>query len=810
LENSTITGPSDTDPFESIFNPGTNGEILDDLINPPSNMTPEYGDIQHDKPKDGYTLRGFHWEQVFPDITPGGTGGLRLSFAAANWNLWHTINFMDLSIRPISEGFDYTIADSVFAGPEFFTYMLSPTSPPKKTLVLRKSGENITYHKREFLLVEDRKVKSEDHWNNDIDGISVNEVVSGQSLEIFFDSNLLEEEPQFHAVNGMQTGVVIQTEYGSYWLKPSSGDTYQIERLNTTSVRQISSLIFSGGVPNLLNKENQDLEEIVPISNYPPQPILNNNISTSLDYTGAMGVYFREIYFHIPFLIANHLNSQRKFADAQRWYHYIFDPTSNPLFDPGDTAEIREEKLRERMWRYLEFNGRDIPTLRNILTDFSQIETYKKNPFNPHAIANLRLSAYQKTIVMKYIDNLIDWGDYLFNQDNMESINEATQLYIMASDLLGEKPQELGTCEAGDLNPKNYESIKDDGLIRSEFLLELENLIISLGLDNSTDDGGSAGEAEAPGNSVIRQVPIFCIPGNKKLLDYWEKVENRLGKIRNCMNISGIRRQMSLFAPEIDPAILVRAVAEGLSLEDVISSFSSNMPPYRFSFLLNVAKNQVAALQQFGNTLLSTLEKKDTEELSKLRVVHEKNALALSKMINDKEIESARDNIYSLEERRKVTQFRIGHFSNLKSNGVNKYESTQRKAQKASFELRSRSQEMGMMASVGHLMPQLGAPTAITFGGIQVGGSFSAFAGYYGYKASEKDFEAASAGLEAGFARREEDWEFQLNLAEKELSQIDKDIEVAKIRVEIAEQNKAVYQRNVEQIHIIRTLYISC
>ena len=31
---------------------------------------------------------------------------------------------------------------------------------------------------------------------------------------------------------------------------------------------------------------------------------------------------------------------------------------------------------------------------------------------------------------MKYIDNLIAWGDQLFSQDTIETINLATQLYV--------------------------------------------------------------------------------------------------------------------------------------------------------------------------------------------------------------------------------------------------------------------------------------------------------------------------------------------------------------------------------------------
>jgi len=35
---------------------------------------------------------------------------------------------------------------------------------------------------------------------------------------------------------------------------------------------------------------------------------------------------------------------------------------------------------------------------------------HTERPFNPHAIARLRPGAYQKSIFMKYIDNLLDWG----------------------------------------------------------------------------------------------------------------------------------------------------------------------------------------------------------------------------------------------------------------------------------------------------------------------------------------------------------------------------------------------------------------
>jgi hypothetical protein len=59
----------------------------------------------------------------------------------------------------------------------------------------------------------------------------------------------------------------------------------------------------------------------------------------------------------------------------------------------------------------------------------------------PCLIARDRPAVYMIWVVMKYIDNLIAWGDYLFRQDTIESINQATQLYILASHILGPRPE---------------------------------------------------------------------------------------------------------------------------------------------------------------------------------------------------------------------------------------------------------------------------------------------------------------------------------------------------------------------------------
>ena len=56
-------------------------------------------------------------------------------------------------------------------------------------------------------------------------------------------------------------------------------------------------------------------------------------------------------------------------------------------------------------------------------------------------LQDYRTVAYQKNVLIKYIQTLIAWGDQLFRQDSMESVNEATQLYVLAAMLLGPRPR---------------------------------------------------------------------------------------------------------------------------------------------------------------------------------------------------------------------------------------------------------------------------------------------------------------------------------------------------------------------------------
>ena len=166
-----------------------------------------------------------------------------------------------------------------------------------------------------------------------------------------------------------------------------------------------------------------------------------------------------------------HLSKNQRFAEAQRWFHYIFDPTSNDTSIPSPTAVLEVPGLPQRRrrrrrstscWLLLSKPDDDMHASRTEALKESVLAGYeaiKNKPFQPHAVARTRQLAYQYCVVMKYLDNLIAWGDSLFRQDTIESINEATQLYVLAANILGPRPQRIPP--RGPSGPRRFAQLKE-------------------------------------------------------------------------------------------------------------------------------------------------------------------------------------------------------------------------------------------------------------------------------------------------------------------------------------------------------------
>ncbi|MBW8711736.1 MAG: toxin, partial [Mycobacterium sp.] len=350
---------------------------------------------------------------------------------------------------------------------------------------------------------------------------------------------------------------------------------------------------------------------------------------------GAYSIYNWELFFHAPLMIACRLSQNQRFEEAMSWFHYIFNPT-----------DIEDLPTPQRYWvtkPFFEYNSDDYrkQRIQNILSNINlpeyqeQLKAWRNNPFKPHLIARTRPVAYQRNVVMKYIDNLIAWGDQLFRRDTIESINEASLLYMLAYEILGRRPEKVPNVEHEDLTFNELET-KLDSFGNARVDVIIEDTLLPIEVVPSTD-----GSEPMPKLETF----YFGIPNNDYLFKYWDTVEDRLFKIRNCMNIEGIVRQLPLFEPPIDPALLVKAAAAGIDLSSVLDDISASTPHVRFRIVVQKAIEFCNEVKELGDKMLGVLERRDAEGLSLLRSQQEIQMLEAVKEIKKKQIDEVVETI---------------------------------------------------------------------------------------------------------------------------------------------------------------------
>lgn len=628
----------------------------------------------------------------------------------------------------------------------------------------------------------------------------------------------------------------------------------------------------------------------------------------SFSSSSACSQYNWELFFHAPLYIACKLSQNQKFEEAMRWFHYIFNPT-----------DASAENAPQKFWLtkpFFLFSDNDMARERivNILKGFdtdikNATAQWLNDPFNPHLVARTRISAFQKTVVMKYLDNLINWADQLFRQDTQESNSEATQLYVLAGQILGKRPVTLPEKETvspvSDTHSFNnaVASAQQDDFVDSygqHIAISLQKSLhktaishqVLLGKDALFAGAATSGRAQSPtgtgsGNTIMTtntlyppapspipagptdtwlsylcsgdsghgngnnnnddEVPTensttitvqgeeadvphityfdvllaprfnsrFCVPYNDRMIQYWDKVEDRLFKLRHCMNLEGIVRELPLFAPPIDPALLVKAAAAGLSIADALNDITAPQPHYRFRVMLQKAVEFTNEVKQLGEKLLAALEKRDAETLSMVRNAQETNMQQAVRQVRQLQIEEAKRSIEALTESIKSAEARKTYYESREL--MNRLETTAYGLNEAATVMTDVVAVGYTAAAIAKLIPNfsaggagvMGSPmaTADFTGGDKISGSISATMAALSQISQALDKQASLLLTKSGYQRRKEEWDFQAKMATMEIGLLNKQQTAAEIRLMVAEKELENAEIQIEQSKSINIFY---
>lgn len=574
--------------------------------------------------------------------------------------------------------------------------------------------------------------------------------------------------------------------------------------------------LYNHGVDGLMSRQTQFAGNTLDFrAVYGPMSVVNTNYPQEVvDFTtgGSYSQYNWELFFHAPLMIATRLSKNQRFEEAMQWFHYIFDPTGAHDRDPitGTLApapqkywitnpfylRTSQDYANQRIDNILQMLAGDPanptdPAVKQELVH--QVEDWRANPLDPHLIAQFRQVAYQKTTVMKYIDNLIAWGDQLFQQDTRESVNEAALLYVRAAEILGPRPRRVPPPQKPAVESFNEMEGRLDAF--SNAIVNFENFIPVV----------SGTQAVGTNGYPLPNLLYFCIPQNDKLLSYWDTVADRLYKIRHCLNIEGVFRQLSLFAPPIDPGVLVKAVAAGVDISSALNDLNAPLPHYRYSVMLSKATEVTNDVKALGSALLSALEKKDAEALSLLRQKHEIEVLDAVTAVKEKQIEEAKENLEAARKSKIVAETRRNYYRDLERLSASERLHLDKLTESQKFQEIAQGIKLG--ASIISLLPALdagasgfGGTPLIKFkiGGLELGQAASLASEVLSFLSLRAGNEASMASSKSTFERRSSEWGFQQRLAERELDQLDRQIAAAELRIAIAEKDLENHRLQIE------------
>jgi hypothetical protein len=395
-----------------------------------------------------------------------------------------------------------------------------------------------------------------------------------------------------------------------------------------------------------------------------PSSAIDVNFGAGARYhelSAPYALYNWELMFYMPWMLMEKFQDKSQLDKALQMCNFVFDPNTNS--DDGSAG-----------WKFQPFQHviakDDLDSFfQSLLPNNPNIEitTWRDDPFVPFGLARLHPLSFMKMFVMRYLQLYINYSDYYFRQNTLETVPLAIQCYAQASHVYG---------PAGQLIPSSGKKEAQTYRRLLERFDAFDNAVVDLELEfpfsnqiTAQEPLGFTGRIDTPVNLAnlfgSASAGYFCIPRNVQLQTLRETIDDRLFKLRHCQDINGVVQHLPLWDPPVDPALLVEATAAGLRIDSVLNDLYSSMPNYRFFFLLQKAHEVTSDLKNFLGAFLQATEKKDVEALTAMRQRHEVNMGDLIMTVKQAQLDEANQSLAVLQQNRLAPAYRMGHFLRL-------------------------------------------------------------------------------------------------------------------------------------------------
>lgn len=532
-------------------------------------------------------------------------------------------------------------------------------------------------------------------------------------------------------------------------------------RLNTLFAKQLIA-IASQGIPQVLSWNTQLINE----------QAMPNRAPTSIDLNGANGIYFWELFFHMPFLVAWRLNIEQRLKEATQWLHYIFNPLE-------DEIEQSRNLGKPRYW-----NSRPIidrpPTFGRMLTE----------PTDPDAIAASEPIHYRKAIFRFYIKNLIDQGDKEYRKLTPSARIVARQIYDSVNMLLGTSPDIL---LAANWQPRTLQQVAEykQNSARSMELSTVEMPLLTVKYDHTV--------SAEPSN-------LFVKPVDTEYLQLWQLLDQRLYNLRHNLTLDGKEFPAGWFDEPISPRDLLKQRYQRVVANRMAGMKRQAPPNYRFNPIMSRAKEAVETLIQYGATLLSLLEKKDTADFERFRMQQQLGLYNFTLNLQQQTIDMQQSSLEALNISRRAAQERQQHYKSLYDENISTAEQDVIALRSSAADGVMAAQSMATAAAVADMVPNI---FGLAVGGMVFGGGLRAIGEGIRIDVESKNAKAYSLSVSEEYRRRRQEWELQYKQAEINIEEINAQIEIQQRQIRISNTQLAQLEAQHEQDSVLLEYYVS-
>ena len=247
---------------------------------------------------------------------------------------------------------------------------------------------------------------------------------------------------------------------------------------------------------------------------------------------GPYANYNWELFFHIPLTIAVHLSKTQRFAEAQRWFHYIFDPTSNDksVDPPSVSGSFRRSAARRTRQRIDELlallskpDSRTVARRKEAARSRARTATGDPQQAVPASRGGADPAHRLPILSGDEVPGQPDRVGRLTLSARHDRDASTRRRSAMCSPPTcsgpGRNRCHRGAGTAENLRPARSSSRGSDGQragqLEGQFPFDF------------TSPPPAGGDAAAGAASALGRALYFCVPRNDKLLGYWDTVADR-------------------------------------------------------------------------------------------------------------------------------------------------------------------------------------------------------------------------------------------------------------------------------------------